>query len=103
MVLGIETFILQIVIIALTYFENKKDPEQLLSVGSIQYTTVKPRRITEVSVKSAVEDTENDDYELGIPDVDEMVLLRSKEKHHQVEVQLRMLAFINLIKNVNMH
>lgn len=88
-------------IIVLTYLESKKDPEQLLSVGSTQYTTIKPKGLKEVNVKSAVEDSEDDDYLLGIPDVDEMVLIRSKEKHHQLEVQLRMLAFMNVIKNAH--
>lgn len=43
LVSAIETIILQILIIVLTYLESKKPPAELLSVGSTQYTTINPR------------------------------------------------------------
>lgn len=41
---AIETFILQVLVIVLTYLESKKPPGELLSVGSTQYTTINPRQ-----------------------------------------------------------
>ena len=84
LILGIETLVLQIVVIVLTYLESRKPPAELLSVGSSQYTSINPkRRGGEVKVKSGFDDFgESDDYQEGIPDVDENTMLRSKEEHH---------------------
>jgi hypothetical protein len=55
LILGIETCLLQILIIVLTYLEQKKPPTELLSVGSSQYTSINPGKIRgEVKVKSVV-------------------------------------------------
>jgi hypothetical protein len=78
---AVETFILQIIIIVLTYLESRKPPVELLSVGSTQYTSIKPGgRIAEVKVRAGIE-YDSDDYEEGVPEVDEKTLIRSKEEH----------------------
>jgi hypothetical protein len=82
LILGIETALLQILVIVLTYLESRKSPAELLSVGSTQYTSINPLRNGEVKVKSGIE-YESDDYEEGIPDVDEALMLRSKEEYHR--------------------
>lgn len=82
LILGIETALLQILVIILTYLESRKPPAELLSVGSTQYTSINPLRKGEVKVKSGIE-YESDDYEEGIPDVDETLMLRSKEEYHR--------------------
>lgn len=66
----------------LTYLESRKPPAELLSVGSTQYTSINPRKRGEVKVKAGFDEFESDDYEEGIPDVDENMMIRSKEEHH---------------------
>ena len=102
LILGIETAILQTFVIVLTYLESKKQPAELLSVGTQQYTSVKPQRKRELKVKSGI-DMESDDYEEGIPDVDETVMLRSKEEYHMKEIKLRAVAFTKIIKQVQLN
>lgn len=69
--------------IVLTYLESRKPPAELLSVGSTQYTTINPKAKKEVKVMSAGFDDfeESDDYEEGLPDVDEIQFIRSKEEY----------------------
>lgn len=43
---------------------------------------------------------DSDDYEEGLPDVDEIQFIRSKEEYQKREVQLRMIAFTKILKNV---
>lgn len=85
LVLAIETILLQILIIVLSYFEAKRPPAELLSVGSTQYTTINPRqKRKEQKVMSGYQEayqSEDDDYEEGVPEVDEKNLIRSKEEH----------------------
>lgn len=85
LVSAIETFLLQILVIVLTYLESKKPPAELLSVGSTQYTTINPRqKRREQKVMSGYtfeDDVEDSDYEQGVPEVDEFKLIRSKEDH----------------------
>lgn len=45
-------------------------------------------------------DSEDDDYEEGVPEVDEEQMIRSREQHHQLEVGLRQQAFTKIIKQV---
>ncbi len=79
LVLGIETFILQILIIVLSWLESKKPPEELLQVGASQYTSITPgSKSKEVKVKAGVEE-ESDNYEEGVPEVDETLFLRTQE------------------------
>ncbi len=110
LILGVETAILQVLMILLTYLESKRNPEELLSVGSSQYTTINPKARKEIKVMSAAggqDDylNDDDDYEEGIPDVDEMHFIRSKEEYQRREVQLRMTAFSKILKSVtkNIH
>jgi hypothetical protein len=88
--------------IVLTYLESKKPPAELLSVGSSQYTTINPHKRKEVKVMSAGFDElgDSDDYEEGIPEVDEVHFIRSKEEYQKREVLLRMTAFSKICKNV---
>lgn len=82
LVLAIETILLQILIIVLTYLESKKPPAELLQVGTTQYTTINPRKKREVKVMSGYQyESEDDDYEEGVPEVDEALMIRSKEEH----------------------
>ena len=46
---------------------------------------------------------DSDDYEEGIPDVDETVMLRSKEEYHLKEIKLRAVAFTKIIKQVQLN
>jgi len=99
-----------VLIIVLTYLEYKRNPEELLSVGSSQYTTINPKARKEIKVMSVAggqDDylNDDDDYEEGIPDVDEMHFIRSKEEYQRREVQLRMTAFSKILKSVtkNIH
>ncbi len=80
LVLGYESLILGILIIVLTYLESRRPPAELLSVGTSQYTTIKPRG-GEVKVKGGIEFDSNSDYEEGIPDIDEIMLIRTKEEY----------------------
>jgi hypothetical protein len=66
----------------LTYLESKRPPAELLSVGSTQYTTINPKKRKEAKVMSGfVYESEDDDYEEGVPEVDEKQMIRSKEEH----------------------
>ena len=109
MILGVETAVLQVLMIVLTYLESKRNPEELLSVGSSQYTTINPKARKEIKVMSAAggqdDLNDDDDYEEGIPDVDEMHFIRSKEEYQKREVQLRMTAFSKILNSVtrNIH
>lgn len=85
--------------IVLTYLESRLPPAELLSVGSTQYTSINPRRKGEVKVKSAF-DLDSDDYDEGVPDVDEDMMIRSKEAQFSSEVRLRSLAFTKIIQQV---
>ena len=38
-------------------------------------------------------ETFNSDYDEGVPDVDEVDMIRSKESYHRTEVRLRLIAF----------
>jgi len=49
---------------------------------------------------SGFDSFESDDYEEGIPEVDEIHFIRSKEEYQKREVQLRMTAFTKILKNV---
>lgn len=80
--MGIETFILQTLLIILTYFEFKEGSQKLLAAGGESYTmiTATPRKggnVAQLKVMGAMEDS---DYEEGIPDMDEDTLIRSKYK-----------------------
>ena len=69
----------------LSYLEAKRPPAELLSVGSTQYTTINPRqKRKEQKVMSGYQEayqSEDDDYEEGVPEVDEKQFIRSKEEH----------------------
>jgi hypothetical protein len=73
--------------IVLTYLESRKPPAELLSVGSTQYTTINPKAKNEVKVMSGFDSfDDSDDYEEGLPDVDEIQFIRSKEEYQKREV-----------------
>jgi hypothetical protein len=99
LVLAYESAILAILIIVLTYLELRKNPNQLLSVGATQYTSIRPRSGREIKVKAGIE-MDSDDYEEGIPEVDEMDLIRTRERFHQREINLRQAAFCSIVKRV---
>ena len=104
MILSIESAILQSLIIGLVYNERKKTDSVL--VAQSQYTSIKPRKHSrEVKVKSASADHEtfNSDYDEGVPDVDEVEMIRSKENFHQTEVRLRLIAFQKILKQIDVH
>ena len=67
-ILGIETMILQIILIILTVIEFNKGPRKLLNSYGDQFAMIKPKR-KPLRVKSGIDD--DDDYEEGIPDMDE--------------------------------
>ena len=46
---------------------------------------------------------EDDDYEEGIPDMDEDTLIRSKIKTEQLEINLRQKAFARILNQVSAH
>ena len=77
-ILAIETLILGIVIIILTMHEFAKGPDKLLKDSDEQFTMIKPNK-GQVKVMGGMDEPE-DDYEEGIPEMDEATLIRSKIK-----------------------
>ena len=78
---------LQIVIIILTVLEFRKGADSLLKDQDEQFSMIKPNNKGQVKVMGGMD--EEDDYEEGIPDVDEDTLIRSKIKTEQLEIGLR--------------
>ena len=76
LILGIEAFILAILIIVLTIYEFK-NPERLLMSGDEQYIRIKPRVGDNTNVMGAM------------IDVDETTLIRSKVIDDDYEIMLR--------------
>lgn len=92
LVLGIETFVLQLLVIALTVLEFRKSAQALLNPHNDQFAMIKPSRQLKVM---AVGD--EDDYQEGIPEVDEDTLIRSKLKTEQLEIGLRQQALARIL------
>ena len=86
LVLAIETIVLQIIIIILTVLEFRKGAKDLLNTQGDQFAILKPSK-GQVRVMGGIDD--EDDYEEGIPDIDEDTLIRSKIKTEQLEIGLR--------------
>ena len=78
LVLAIETFLLQILMMLLTYFEFK-DPEGLYTEGEVDYSSLKPRKSGQIAVMGAFEDE----------GMDETHLVRVERRDHEYEVNLR--------------
>jgi hypothetical protein len=77
-VLAIETFLLQLLIIILIWWEFK-DPERLYSEGEIDYSSLKPKKNGQVAVMGAFEED----------GMDETHLVRMDRGDHEYEVNLR--------------
>jgi len=75
LILGIEAFLLAILIIVLTLLEFK-NPERLLMSGDEQYIRIKPKIGDNTMVR-------------GMVDIDESTLIRSKMIDEDYEIQLR--------------
>ena len=67
--------------------EFAKGPDKLLKDSDEQFTMIKPNK-GQVKVMGGMDEPE-DDYEEGIPEMDEATLIRSKIKTEQLEIGLR--------------
>ena len=97
-VLAIETMVIQIFIIIMTVIEFRGGAERLLNPkrSSVEFQRIKPSK--NLRVMGGLED--DDDYEEGIPDMDEKTLIRSRVKTEQHEISLRQKAFSHIIAQV---
>ena len=88
LVLGIESFLLAVTVIALTLLEFRH-PETLAMAADEQYIRIKPRTGGgETMVMS------------GMVDIDETTLIRSKVVDDDYEVQLRKRALASILQTV---
>ena len=94
-ILAIETLVLGGIIVLLTVLEFAKGADRLLKDSDETFTMIKPNQ-GQVKVMAGFEDPE-DDYEEGIPDVDEDTLIRSKIKTEQLEIGLRQQALARIL------
>ena len=82
LVLAIETIVIQVFIIVLTVLEFRTDPRTLLTADDDDFPTDRllngKKKGSQVRVMGGFED--DDEYEEGIPDIDEDTLIRSKIK-----------------------
>jgi len=88
LILGIESFLLTIAIVVLTYFEFR-DPKKLIIKGDEAYSRIKPRHFNGESMVMA-----------GMIDVDESTLIRSKVVDDEYEIFLRKKAFVSILNQV---
>ena len=86
LILGIEAFLLAILIIVLTLLEFK-NPERLLMSGDEQYIRIKPKIGDNTMVR-------------GMVDIDESTLIRSKMIDEDYEIQLRKRALAQILNQV---
>ena len=100
-ILAIETLVLQILLIILTVIEFRKGADGLLKDQDEQFSMIKPNNKGQVKVMGGIE--EEDDYQEGIPDVDEDTLIRSKIKTEQLEIGLRQQALARILNQVGTH
>ena len=96
-ILAVESLVLQIVIIALTVIEFRKGAmylDCLRGNSMVKAANKKPLRVMGAAT--------DEDYEEGIPDMDEKTLIRARYEHEEREVNLRKVALSKLLKQVNM-
>ena len=87
---------LQLVIILLTCLEFRKGATKLLNSHQDQLSMIKPNsKGKQFRVMGGIE--EDDDYQAGIPDIDEDTLIRSKIKTEQLEIGLRQQALARIL------
>ena len=86
LILGIEAFLLAILIIVLTILEFR-NAERLLMTGDEQYISIKPKIGDNTMVR-------------GMVDVDETTLIRSKMIDDDYEIQLRKRALAQILNQV---
>jgi hypothetical protein len=84
--LGIEAFLLAILIIVLTIMEFR-NAERLLMTGDEQYISIRPKIVDNTMVR-------------GMVDVDETTLIRSKMVDDDYEIQLRKRALAQILNQV---
>ena len=87
LVLAIETFMLQIFMMYLTYQEFKNPEKMYLQSELADYQTLKPRKNGQISVMGAFDDD----------GIDELNLVRLNQGDHEYEVQLRKQALTALL------
>ena len=85
-ILAIETLVIGLAVLIMTYFELRKGANALLNTQGAEFASIKPNKAGQVKVMGVAED---DDYDQGIPDIDEDTLIRSKIKTEQLEIGLR--------------
>ena len=77
-IFAIESAVLQTIVIILTIWEFAKGADGLLKDSDEQFSMIKPNK-GQIKVMGGMDDME-DDYEEGIPEIDEDTLIRSKIK-----------------------
>lgn len=102
--LAIETILLQVLVIVLTVLEFREDPVTLLTADEDDFPTDRllndKKKGSQIRVMGGLDE---DDYEEGIPDIDEDTLIRSKIKTEQLEIGLRQQALARILNQVGHH
>lgn len=99
-ILAIETLVIGLAVLIMTYFELRKGANALLNTQGAEFAMIKPNKSGQVKVMGVAED---DDYDQGIPDIDEDTLIRSKIKTEQLEIGLRQQALSRILNQVGGH
>ena len=100
-IFAIESAVLQTIVIILTIWEFAKGADGLLKDSDEQFSMIKPNK-GQIKVMGGMDDME-DDYEEGIPEIDEDTLIRSKIKTEQLEIGLRQQALARILHQVGGH
>ena len=98
--MAIETLVIGLAVLIMTYFELRKGANALLNTQGAEFAMIKPNKAGQVKVMGVAED---DDYDQGIPDIDEDTLIRSKIKTEQLEIGLRQQALSRILNQVGGH